>query len=162
MRPQRIRRKKVRAMKGTVIAVCRSEKTGTRKEPCGEGIFIEDYGMEADAHATRGIARQVSLLAVESIAKMKGLGMELSPGDFAENLTIEGMELFSLPVGTKLSVGEQVILEVSQIGKNCHSGCAIFKTVGACIMPKEGVFARVIRGGRVCDGDAVEIMPKET
>ncbi len=145
-------------MKGTVIAVCRSEKTGTPKEPCGEGIFIEDYGMEEDAHATRGIARQVSLLAVESIAKMKGLGIELHPGDFAENLTIEGMELFSLPVGTRLRVGEEVILEVSQIGKSCHSGCAIFKTVGACIMPKEGVFARVIRGGRISDGNSVEIM----
>jgi MOSC domain-containing protein YiiM len=145
-------------MKGTIIAVCRSEKTGTRKEPCGEGIFIENYGMKDDAHATQGIARQVSLLAVESIAKMKGLGLELTPGDFAENLTIEGMELFSLPVGTRLLVGEEVILEVSQIGKTCHSGCAIFKTVGACIMPKEGVFARVIRGGRIADGDPVEIM----
>ncbi|MBM4313751.1 MAG: MOSC domain-containing protein [Deltaproteobacteria bacterium] len=145
-------------MKGTVIAVCRSEKTGTRKEPCGEGIFIENFGMEKDAHASLDIARQVSLLAVESIAKMKGLGIELRPGDFAENLTIEGMELFSLPVGTRLRVGEEVILEVSQIGKNCHSGCAIFKTVGACIMPKEGVFARVVRGGRIADGDVVEIM----
>jgi MOSC domain-containing protein YiiM len=145
-------------MKGTIIAVSRSEKTGTRKEPCGEGIFIENYGMKDDAHATQGIARQVSLLAVESIAKMKTLGMELTPGDFAENLTIEGMELFSLPVGTRLLVGEEVILEVSQIGKTCHSGCAIFKTVGACIMPKEGVFARVIRGGRIADGDPVEIM----
>jgi len=145
-------------MKGTVIAVCRSEKTGTRKEPCGEGIFIENFGMEKDAPPSLDIARQVSLLAVESIAKMKGLGIELRPGDFAENLTIEGMELFSLPVGTRLRVGEEVILEVSQIGKNCHSGCAIFKTVGACIMPKEGVFARVVRGGRIADGDVVEIM----
>ena len=148
-------------MKGTVIAVCRSEKTGTRKEPCGKGIFIENFGMEEDAHASRDIARQVSLLAVESIAKMKGLGIELRPGDFAENLTIEGMELFSLPVGTRLRVGEEVILEVSQIGKNCHSGCAIFKTVGACIMPKEGVFARVIRGGRIGDGETVEIVEEE-
>lgn len=147
-------------MKGTIIAVCRSEKTGTRKEPCREGIFIENYGMQDDAHASQGIARQVSLLAVESIAKMKGLGLELNPGDFAENLTIEGMELFSLPVGTRLLVGREVIFEVSQIGKTCHSGCAIFKAVGACIMPKEGVFARVIRGGRVVDGDEVEIMER--
>lgn len=147
-------------MKGTIVAVCRSEKTGTRKEPCGEGVFIENVGMKDDAHAAPGIARQVSLLAVESIAKMKGLGIELNPGDFAENLTIEGMELFSLPVGTRLTVGGAVILEISQIGKSCHSGCAIFKEVGACIMPKEGVFARVIRGGRIGDGDAVEVMPK--
>jgi len=148
-------------MKGTIVAVCRSEKTGTRKEPCGEGVFIENVGMQDDAHAAPGIARQVSLLAVESIAKMKGLGIELNPGDFAENLTIEGMELFSLPVGTRLKVGGAAILEISQIGKSCHSGCAIFKEVGACIMPKEGVFARVIRSGRIGDGDAVEVVTKE-
>ena len=145
-------------MKGTIVAVCRSEQTGTRKEPCGEGIFIEDYGMEEDAHASRGIARQVSLLAVESIEKMKALGIELNPGDFAENLTVEGMELFSLPVGTRLGVGDEVVLEISQIGKSCHSGCAIFQAVGACIMPKEGVFARVARGGKVRAGDQVEIV----
>jgi MOSC domain-containing protein YiiM len=158
----KIQTKRIEEMKGTIIAVCRSEQTGTRKEPCGEGIFIENYGMEDDAHAAQGIARQVSLLSVESIAKMKTLGLELNPGDFAENLTIEGMELFSLPVGTRLRVGAEVILEISQIGKTCHSGCAIFKAVGACIMPKEGVFARVIRGGKIGDGDTVEIMPKET
>jgi len=144
-------------MQGTVVAVCLSEKTGTRKEPCGEGIFIEDYGMQSDAHAARGIARQVSLLATESIDKMRGRGLELSPGDFAENLTIEGLELFSIPVGTRLKVGGEVILEISQIGKACHSGCAIFQAVGTCIMPKEGVFGRVIRGGRVRPGDVVEV-----
>lgn len=148
-------------MKGTIVAVCRSERTGTRKQPCGEGIFIENFGLKDDAHATRDIARQVSLLAVESIAKMKSLGLTLNPGDFAENLTIEGMELFSLPVGTRLRVGSEVLLEISQIGKTCHSGCDIFKAVGACIMPKEGVFARVIRGGRIGDGDTVEIINAE-
>jgi MOSC domain-containing protein YiiM len=145
-------------MQGTVIAVCRSERTGTRKEPCGEGIFIEDYGLEKDAHAAQGIARQVSLLATESIEKMKALGLELNPGDFAENLTIGGMELFSLPVGTRIQVGGEVVLEISQIGKTCHSGCAIFQAVGACIMPKEGVFARVIRGGKIQTGESVEII----
>jgi MOSC domain-containing protein YiiM len=148
-------------MQGTVIAVCRSERTGTRKEPCEEGIFIEDYGMEKDAHASRGIARQVSLLAEESIEKMQGQGIELRPGDFAENLTVGGMELFSLPVGTRLNVGNKVLLEISQIGKSCHSGCAIFQAVGNCIMPKEGVFARVIRGGTVRTGDSVEIVGTE-
>jgi MOSC domain-containing protein YiiM len=148
-------------MSGTVIAVCRSEKTGTKKEPCGMGLFIENYGLEGDAHATRGIARQVSLLAEESIDKMRALGLELSPGDFAENLTVTGMTLFELPVGTKLRVGEEVVLEISQIGKSCHSGCAIFKAVGACIMPKEGVFARVIRDGTVRAGDSVEVDGKE-
>jgi MOSC domain-containing protein YiiM len=145
-------------MQGTVIAVCRSERTGTRKEPCGEGIFLEDYGLSGDAHAAQGIARQVSLLAEGSIEKMKSLGLELNPGDFAENLTIGGMELFSLPVGTRLRVGGEVVLEISQIGKACHKGCAIFQAVGNCIMPKEGVFARVIRGGKIRTGEPVEIM----
>ena len=145
-------------MLGKVVAVCRSEKTGTKKEPCGEGIFLEDYGLEGDAHASRGIARQVSLLAEGSIDKMRNLGLELNPGDFAENLTVEGMELFTLPVGTRLKVGEEVILEISQIGKACHQGCAIFQAVGACVMPKEGVFARVIRNGKIRTGDDIEII----
>ncbi len=147
-----------RAIKGRIVAVCRSEQTGTRKEPCGEGIFIEDYGLERDAHAARGIARQVSLLAEESIDKMRALGLALNPGDFAENLTVGDMVLLSLPVGTRLRVGGEVILEISQIGKSCHSGCAIFQAVGSCIMPKEGVFARVIRGGTIGTGNVVEIM----
>lgn len=145
-------------MRGTVIAVCRSEKTGTKKEPCGEGFFLEDYGLEKDAHASRGIARQVSLLAEGSIDKMRSLGLELKPGDFAENLTVGGMELFTLPVGTRLKVGEEVVLEISQIGKACHKGCAIFQAVGACVMPKEGVFARVIRNGKIRTGDDIEII----
>ena len=114
--------------------------------------------MEGDAHAARGIARQVSLLAEESIDKMRALGLELNPGDFAENLTIGGMELFTLPVGTRLNVGGEVVLEISQIGKTCHSGCAIFQAVGSCIMPKEGVFARVIRNGKIRTGDDIEII----
>jgi MOSC domain-containing protein YiiM len=145
-------------MQGKVIAVCRSEKTGTKKEPCGEGMFLEDYGLEKDAHAARGIARQVSLLAEGSIDKMRSLGLELKPGDFAENLTIGGMELFTLPVGTRLKVGEEVVLEISQIGKACHKGCAIFQAVGACVMPKEGVFARVIQNGKIRTGDDIEII----
>jgi MOSC domain-containing protein YiiM len=145
-------------MQGKVVAVCRSEKTGTKKEPCGEGVFLEDYGLEKDAHAARGIARQVSLLAEGSIDKMRSLGLELKPGDFAENLTVGGMELFTLPVGTRLRVGGEVILEISQIGKACHKGCAIFQAVGACVMPKEGVFARVIRNGKIRTGDDIEII----
>ena len=145
-------------MQGKVVAVCRSEKTGTKKEPCGEGVFLEDYGLEKDAHAARGIVRQVSLLAEGSIDKMRSLGLELNPGDFAENLTVRGMELFTLPVGTRLKVGEEVVLEISQIGKACHKGCAIFQAVGACVMPKEGVFARVIRNGKIRTGDDIEII----
>jgi MOSC domain-containing protein YiiM len=128
-----------RAIKGRIVAVCWSEQTGTRKEPCGEGIFLKNYGMKEDAHAAQGIARQVSLLATESIEKMKTLGLELNPGDFAENLTVEGLELFSLPVGTRLRVGGGVVLEISQIGKTRHSGWSIFQSVGACVMPKEGI-----------------------
>jgi len=145
-------------MEGTVVAVCRSEKTGIPKTPCGEGIFIEDFGMEADAHAAKGITRQVSLLAEESIAKMQGRGVDLKPGDFAENLTIRGLELYSLPVGTRMQVGDETILEVSQIGKNCHSSCAIFQIVGSCIMPKEGIFARVIKGGTIRTGDVIRLL----
>ena len=143
------------------MAVCRSERTGTRKEPCGEGVFITDYGLESDAHAAAGIARQVSLLAEESIEKMKANGLELNPGDFAENLTVGGIELHTLPVGTRLGVGGEVVLEISRIGKTCHKGCAIFQAVGACIMPKEGVFARVIRGGTIRTGDPVEVVGNE-
>jgi len=88
---------------------------------------------------------------------MRALGLDLKPGDFAENLTTEGIELMILPVGTRLTVGKEVILEISQIGKECHVGCAIFKQVGKCIMPKEGVFARVIKGGKVKAGDAIEV-----
>jgi MOSC domain-containing protein YiiM len=89
---------------------------------------------------------------------MRKLGLDLKPGDFAENLTTEGIELVTLPVGTRLSVGKDIVLEISQIGKECHVGCAIFKQVGKCIMPKEGVFARVIQGGPVHPGDAIKVM----
>lgn len=140
-----------------VIAVCRSGTKGVSKEPIAEGILKEGYGLEGDAHADAAWHRQVSLLAIESIEKMRALGLDLQPGDFAENITTEGIELLSLPVGTRLAVGKEVILEISQIGKECHTGCAIFKQVGRCIMPKEGVFAKVIVGGRVRPGDEIRV-----
>jgi MOSC domain-containing protein YiiM len=90
---------------------------------------------------------------------MEAMGLKLKPGDFAENITTEGMDLVSLPLGTRLAVGKEVILEVTQIGKECHTGCAIFKQVGKCIMPREGIFARVIRGGTVQEGDGIQITP---
>lgn len=142
----------------SVIAVCTSKKKGIRKEPVAEGRFREGYGMEGDAHADSATHRQVSLLAVESIDKMRALGMELKPGDFAENLTTEDIELVSLPVGTRISVGKDVLLEISQIGKECHTACAIRRQVGQCIMPEEGVFARVVQGGTVRAGDAVTVV----
>jgi len=138
-----------------IVAVCKSEEKGTRKEAVAEGLFKEGYGMIGDAHADSSTHRQVSLLAMESIDKMREMGFDLGPGDFAENLTTEGLEVASLPVGTQISIGEDILLEVTQIGKECHSGCAIFRQTGKCIMPKEGVFARVLRGGSVRVGDQI-------
>jgi FdhD protein len=140
-----------------IIAVCKSEQKGTRKKTVAEGILKEDYGLVGDAHADCCTHRQVSLLAMESIDKMRRLGFEVGPGDFAENLTTQGVELMSLPVGTKISIGKDVLLEVTQIGKECHSGCAIYQEIGKCIMPKEGIFARVTHGGRVKAGDRIKI-----
>jgi len=141
----------------SVIAVCSSKKKGTRKQAIPEGIFKENLGLVGDAHASVSTNRQVSLLAKESIDKMKYLGLNLGPGDFAENITTEGIDLLGVPIGTRIAVGNEVILEVTQIGKECHTACAIRRQVGQCIMPVEGVFARVIRGGRVRPGDKIEI-----
>ena len=140
-----------------IIAVCNSEEKGTRKEDVKEGLLKEDYGLVGDAHADCCTHRQVSLLAMDSIQKMRSQGFDVNPGDFAENLTTEGIDLVSLPVGTRVSVGEEVVLEVTQIGKECHTGCAIYRQIGKCIMPKEGVFARVIRGGFVRAGDQIGV-----
>ena len=138
-----------------VIAVCRSSKKGISKQPIAEGIFDKEHGLREDAHADCLTHRQVSLLARESIAKMNALGYELKEGAFAENITTEGISLATLPVGTRLGVGDEVVLEITQIGKECHTACAIRKMVGECIMPLEGVFARVIRGGRVRAEDVI-------
>ena len=140
-----------------IIAVCKSKEKGTKKEVVADSILREDYGLIGDAHADRGTHRQVSLLAIESINKMRSLGFDVSPGDFAENLTTEGMDLVSLPVGTRISAGDGIILEISQIGKECHAGCAIYRQTGKCIMPREGVFAKVIRGGLVRTGDTINV-----
>jgi MOSC domain-containing protein YiiM len=140
-----------------IVAVCKSKKKGTRKKAVAQGILKEDFGLVGDAHADCCTHRQVSLLAMESIDKMRKLGFDVGPGDFAENLTTQGVELLSLPVGTKISVGEDILLEVTQIGKDCHSGCAIHQEIGRCIMPREGIFARVIHGGCVRAGDDMRI-----
>jgi len=136
-----------------IIAVCRSDHKGTTKETVPEAELQEGFGLVGDAHGDCCTHRQVSLLAIESIDKMREAGYDVNPGDFAENLTTEGINLVSLPVGTILQAGDSIILEISQIGKECHTGCAVFKQVGKCIMPREGVFARVIRGGKVRPGD---------
>ena len=140
-----------------VIAVCKSEEKGTKKQDVREGLVKEDHGLVGDAHADCCTHRQVSLLAVDSIQKMRSLGFDVNPGDFAENLTTEGIDLVSLPVGTRVFVGEEVVLEVTQIGKECHTGCAIYRQIGKCVMPKEGVFARVVQGGVVRAGDQIEV-----
>ena len=145
-------------MAAKIVAICKSEKKGTKKENVGCGLFKGDFGMVDDAHSNSHTHRQVSLLAIESINKMRAMGLDLVPGDFAENLTTEGLDLVVLPIGTRLAVGEEVILEVTQIGKECHTGCAIVKQVGQCIMPKEGIFARVIRGGEVNQGDSIHVV----
>lgn len=147
---------------GKILAVCRSDSKGTTKESIGHGFFKEDFGLVDDAHSDCNTHRQVSLLAIESINKMRSMGLELKPGDFAENLTTVGMDLVSLPVGTTLSVGEDVLLEVTQIGKECHTGCAIFKQIGKCIMPKEGIFAKVVKGGEIREGDSINIVKSLT
>jgi len=139
-----------------IIAVCKSKKKGTRKEPVAKGVLKEDYGLVGDAHADCCTHRQVSLLATESINKMRRLGFNVGPGDFAENLTTEGIDLLSLLVGTRIFIGETV-LEITQIGKDCHTGCAIYRQIGKCIMPKEGVFTRVIKGGLVNVGDTIRL-----
>ncbi|MCJ7522971.1 MAG: MOSC domain-containing protein [Dehalococcoidia bacterium] len=140
-----------------IIAVCKSDEKGTRKEQVSEGLLQTDFGFIDDAHADSCTHRQISLLALESINKMREAGYDVNPGDFAENLTTEGLELSSLPVGTSLRVGPDIVLEITQIGKECHSGCAIFRQVGKCIMPREGVFAKVVRGGVVRPGDELII-----
>ncbi|MBC8016487.1 MAG: MOSC domain-containing protein [Sporomusaceae bacterium] len=146
-------------MSAKIVAVCTSREKGMRKENVGEAKLVANWGMEGDAHAGKW-HRQVSLLSDSSIEKMREIGkkkgLDLVPGDFAENLTTEGLELFELPVGTYLKAGE-ALLEVTQIGKSCHHGCEIFKQVGSCVMPKEGIFTRVLAGGIVKAGDAIEI-----
>jgi MOSC domain-containing protein YiiM len=144
-----------------IVAVCQSEKKGTSKTPVAEIIIKENLGVIGDAHADCTTHRQVSLLAIESIDKMRNKGFDfLKPGDFAENITTEGIDLAAIPIGTRLNVGKEVILEMTQIGKECHADCAVREQVGDCIMPREGVFTKVIRGGRVKSGDNITIAEK--
>ena len=136
-----------------VLAVCISENKGERKKPVEAVELRENHGIVGDAHAGEW-HRQVSLLAQESIDKMQALGLDVTAGDFAENLTTSGIDLVSLPIGTRLQVGE-TLLEVTQIGKECHTRCAIFYQAGDCVMPKEGIFVRVITGGMIRPGDGI-------
>jgi len=140
---------------GTVVAVNVSAATGERKTSSPEVLLVAEHGIEGDAHAGAW-HRQISLLAQESIDKMKAAGLDVGPGAFAENITTLGVEVAALPVHTTVEVGE-ALLEITQIGKECHSRCAIYEQAGDCVMPREGVFARVLRGGKVAPGDEVRV-----
>ena len=140
---------------GRIIAVCVSTEKGTQKKNIKKGKFIADHRIEGDAHAGKW-HRQVSLLAYEKIEAFKEKGAEVSEGAFGENLIVQGIDLRNLPVGTYLSCND-VLLEVTQIGKKCHHGCEIYQKMGDCIMPREGIFAKVISGGVIQAGDEIHI-----
>ncbi|MDO9045094.1 MAG: MOSC domain-containing protein [Methanobacteriaceae archaeon] len=142
---------------GKIIAVCISNEKQTKKKDINQGHIIKNHGLEGDAHADSDSHRQISLLAQESIDKMKAQGLDVKAGDFAENLTTTDIDLKSLPVGTVLKAGEEVLLEITQIGKECHTPCAIYHQVGNCVMPTEGIFAVVLEGGVIKSGDQILI-----
>lgn len=140
-----------------VVAVCISEKKGERKKPVDAVNIIENHGISGDAHAGDW-HRQISLLAEESIDKMRAMGLDVTSGDFAENITTKGINLLSLPIGSHIGIGNTV-LEITQIGKECHTRCAIYYQAGDCVMPKEGIFAKVITGGVIAPGEEIRQVP---
>jgi MOSC domain-containing protein YiiM len=142
-------------MQASIVAVCISTNKGERKKPVASVTLQEEHGIVGDAHAGPW-HRQVSLLATESIAKMRSLGLDVDSGDFAENITTAGVDLVALPIGTCLTIGTAT-LEVTQIGKECHNRCAIYEQAGDCVMPKEGIFAKVLEGGTIVPGDPLTI-----
>ena len=128
-----------------------------RKKAVDSALLKDNYGIENDAHASGEWHRQVSLLATESIKKMQDKGLDVGPGDFAENITTEGIDLPVLPVGTKMTVSDDIELEVTQIGKICHNRCAIYEQAGDCVMPREGIFVKVIKGRTIKIGDEIRV-----
>ena len=140
---------------GRIIAVCISEKKGTQKRRVDEGILIENFGLEGDAHAGKW-HRQVSLLSHEKVVEFNEKGADVDSGAFGENLVIEGYDLRTIPIGTIFRCND-ALLEITQIGKECHSHCEIYKKMGECIMPREGIFARVLNGGIIRPGDEIVI-----
>ncbi|MBZ5638320.1 MAG: MOSC domain-containing protein [Acidobacteriia bacterium] len=139
-----------------VVSVNVSDTKGTRKHPVGRAVLVAGFGVEGDAHGGEW-ERQVSLLARESVAKMPASGLDLAPGDFGENVTTAGIDLASLPVGSTLRLGAEAEIRVTQIGKECHLGCEIRRQVGDCVMPREGIFARVTKAGTIAAGDPIEV-----
>ncbi|HAX52943.1 MOSC domain-containing protein [Muricomes intestini] len=141
---------------GKVIAVCTSPEKGTQKQNIDEAVFIEDFGIEGDAHAGKW-HRQVSLLSYDKIEDFRKRGAQVEDGAFGENLVVAGIDFKALPIGTRLKCND-VILEMTQIGKECHHGCTIFQKMGDCIMPREGVFSKVIKGGVIKAGDTLDVI----
>jgi MOSC domain-containing protein YiiM len=144
-------------MSSKIVSINISDKKGIRKKPVDEAVINENSGIQGDAHASSTWHRQVSLLAMESIKKMQSMGLDVQPGDFAENITTEGIDLLSLPIGTEISIGKEVVGEVSQLGKECHSRCAIYYQAGDCVMPKEGIFIKILKGGKIKKGDMIVV-----
>jgi MOSC domain-containing protein YiiM len=139
-----------------IVSIAISKKKGTRKKVVPEALLIEDHGLESDAHAGPW-HRQVSFLAAESIQKAQDRGLKVTFGDFAENIATSGVNWEEIPLGTRLRLGDAVEVEITQIGKECHQKCAIYYQAGDCIMPREGVFGRVLRGGKIREGDPIAI-----
>ncbi len=139
---------------GRIVAVSVSDRKGVKKTNIEQGLLIANFGLEGDAHGGDW-HRQISLLARESIDKIRAKGLDVAPGDFAENITTSGFALEELPIGTRLRLGTEALVEITQIGKVCHNRCAIFHQVGDCVMPREGVFARILKGGSIRPGDTI-------
>ncbi|MGO9312206.1 MAG: MOSC domain-containing protein [Syntrophobacteraceae bacterium] len=137
-----------------IMAIAVSKRKGTRKDCVEEALLVKEHGIQGDAHAGAW-HRQVSFLAVESIEKAKAAGLSVGFGDFAENIATEGIDWVNVPVGSRFRLGESALVEITQIGKECHKKCAIYYQAGDCIMPREGVFARVIQGGTIRCGDEI-------
>ncbi|MEW6088188.1 MAG: MOSC domain-containing protein [bacterium] len=146
-------KKKPNVITGEIVSVNISSEKGVSKKSVAKVLLKENSGLENDAHA-KTPNREVSLLAVESISKMRRKKLAVNPGDFAENITTKGIDLLRLPLGTKVQIGE-ALLEITQIGKICHSGCQVFLKIGDCVMPKEGIFAKVVHGGEIKVGDII-------
>ncbi len=146
-------------IKGKIIAVSISDRKGEKKHNVPEATLTPDHGLDTDAHAGDW-HRQVSLLDMQSIARIREKGLAVEPGNFAENITTEGIRLWELPVGTRMQLGDKVVVEVTQIGKECHNRCAIFHQVGDCVMPREGIFAKVLQKGIIKPGDTIAVPDK--
>jgi molybdopterin adenylyltransferase len=141
---------------GRIVAISISQKKGQKKNNVAHAVLKENFGIVGDVHAGTGL-RQVSFLSMESLEAIQGKGIVIRPGDFAENITVRGIDLTHCKIGEQLKIGDESILEITQIGKSCHSGCEILKKLGDCIMPREGIFARVIKGGAISVEDAVAV-----